>query len=118
MFSSTAPAPIGLRPVAPVAPLAYPARPPYKGLDSPMDDTRLRDLARRAISRARVELGATGVSSGAKPGSSQAMGGLLSVEDLATVADGSRLAIPAGTRVTPLARDEAWRRGIILLEDI
>lgn len=46
------------------------------------------------------------------------MGGLLSVEDLATVADGSRLAIPAGTRVTPLARDEAWRRGIILLEDI
>ncbi len=45
------------------------------------------------------------------------MGGLLSAEDLAEVADGTRLSVPAGTRVTPLARDEAWRREIVLLED-
>ena len=83
-----------------------------------MDDTRLRDLARRAIGRARVELGATTAASGAKPGSSSPMGGLLSAEDLASVADGTRLSIPSGTRITPLARDEAWSRGIALLEDI
>lgn len=41
---------------------------------------------------------------------------VVTAEDLARTADGGRLAVPAGSRLTPLARDEAWRRGIRLEE--
>jgi len=42
--------------------------------------------------------------------------GLISAEDLAGNADGSTFLVPAGARLTPLAREEAWRRGIRLHE--
>jgi ribose 5-phosphate isomerase B len=41
---------------------------------------------------------------------------VITAEDLAGTPDGGRLALPPGARVTPLARDEAWRRGIRLEE--
>lgn len=45
-----------------------------------------------------------------------AAGGLLTADDLKELEPGTRLRVPPGTRVTPLARDEAWRREIHLLE--
>ena len=39
---------------------------------------------------------------------------LVTAEDVAGVADSGTLDVPAGARLTPLARDEAWRRGITL----
>ncbi len=41
-------------------------------------------------------------------------GGLVTVDCLAGIPDGGRLALPPGGMVTPLAREEAWRRGIQL----
>src|SRR5262245_5505187 len=41
-------------------------------------------------------------------------GGLLTARDLAAVPDGGALSVEPGTRVTPLAREEAFRRGIRL----
>lgn len=39
---------------------------------------------------------------------------LVTALDLAGIADGGRLDVPPGARVTPAAEDEAWRRGIRL----
>lgn len=39
---------------------------------------------------------------------------LVTAEDLAGIADGGSLEVAPGARLTPLARDEAWRRGIHL----
>jgi len=41
---------------------------------------------------------------------------LVTAEDLAGHERGSSYAVPAGARVTPLAREEAWQRGITLCE--
>ena len=41
---------------------------------------------------------------------------LVTTDCLAGVPDGGTFAIPLGARVTPLARDEAWRRGIRMSE--
>lgn len=42
--------------------------------------------------------------------------GLITAEGLRSIADGGRLVVPRGARVTSLARDEAWRRGIAIVE--
>ena len=39
---------------------------------------------------------------------------LVTVECLAAVSDGGQLHVPIGAHITPLAREEAWRRGIEL----
>ncbi len=49
-------------------------------------------------------------------GAAQGERGLITQEDLARTPDGGRLRVPAGAQVTPLARDEAWRRRIRLEE--
>lgn len=41
---------------------------------------------------------------------------LVTVEDLRSMPDGGRFTYPRGARVTELAREEAWRRGIALVE--
>ena len=43
---------------------------------------------------------------------------LVTAEELASTADGTSYAVPAGARVTPLAREEAWRRRIELAEAV
>lgn len=70
----------------------------------------LREIARRAASRALAE---------ADAGGPRAAGGaaLVSVDCLAGVADGGEVSVPLGARVTPLAREEAFRRGIRLQGD-
>lgn len=62
---------------------------------------------------------ATGAAPAASPAPAATPGppaAVVTAEDLARTPDGGRLAVPAGARVTPLARDEAWRRGIRLVE--
>jgi len=76
-----------------------------------MDPLRLRALARRALARARAQGGTPRAPRPRRPAL------LVCAEDLAEVADGTRLELAAGTRLTPLAQDEAWRRRIKLVEE-
>jgi ribose 5-phosphate isomerase B len=107
-----------------------------------MNQSQLRTLVRRVVGRAMREP-ATGERAGRARGvhvelsacddalrpqaaaatagscaSSQAQGRVqqLVAEDLAAIADGQVFEVPAGARLTALARDEAWRRGIQLRE--
>ncbi len=108
-----------------------------------MNQSQLQSLVRRVVARAmrepsagergarfsgvHVELSACGgpprpaVEPAPKPGlaSLRPERGrvvLIASEDLAEVADGEVFSVPAGARVTALARDEAHRRGIVLRE--
>lgn len=90
-----------------------------------MDDAQLRTLARRALARARAEHPAPAGSVPAvgseteRPAAAEqwAARGPLTADDLRSVAPGTTLRLPAGARPTPLARDEAWARGIRLVEE-
>ena len=77
-----------------------------------MDQRRLRSIARRALARARAQM------AGTTPDAPRVTGCLLSVEDLQDLPRGTRLRVARGTRITPLARDEAWTRGITLVEEL
>ena len=85
-----------------------------------MQAARIRTIARRALARARAPQGfgpAAGVSAPPEDAPApaprvDAPAGLLTAEDLAGLAPGTRLRVGPGTRVTPLAREEAWRRGL------
>lgn len=67
----------------------------------------LREIARRAARRTLAE------ARGARPHAVES-NALVSVDCLARTPDGGEFSIPLGARVTPLAQEEAFRRGIRL----
>lgn len=100
-----------------------------------MDSARLQALVKRVTQQAlrrpsaapgaraggvHVALGGSAAGTDARGPVAVSAGhserGLVTLEDLARTLDGGRLRVPAGARVTPLARDEAWRRRIRLDE--
>jgi ribose 5-phosphate isomerase B len=91
------------------------------------------DLVRRVVGRVLAERGLAPERSSATPGAQVVVGepprpaeelsrpshrgpSLLDVDGLAGLAEGAVLELPAGALVTPLAREEASRRGIRLRE--
>lgn len=86
-----------------------------------MQQEALRALVRRAVARAMARdetarpagVHVDVVVPEAKPDGPRGPA-LVTVECLAETQDGGSFAVPAGATVTPLAREEAWRRGIRL----
>ena len=74
----------------------------------------IRAIARRAVGRLREQRPSLGKSveepSARRPPTAAAP--LVTSEEVAAVPDGARVELERGARVTPLAQEEAWRRGI------
>jgi ribose 5-phosphate isomerase B len=103
-----------------------------------MDPTRLQSIVKR-VAQGVLSRGSAGVGQGGHPGGvyvelapsggnlrpadpdrhaaplrDSAGSRVVTAEELAATADGGTFSVPAGARVTPLAREEAWARGIEL----
>jgi ribose 5-phosphate isomerase B len=78
----------------------------------------IEQIARRAARRALAERERRGrpVHAGGVPPARRSGRGLIDAQALARIQDGGALAVPHAALVTPLAREEAQRRGIRLAE--